>query len=145
PVATAWRLAQFNTTKQHASFQGLPSPASGLLVSTLPLIIAADTYPWLTQLLTHPYALASIPFMLSALLVAPIEFMTFKFKTYTWAEDRKRYSFLAIATLLICLRRVEGLALSMLLYLLWNLVPQLNCVARGKRRDPSKPTDASSR
>src|SRR5215217_364035 len=39
-AAVAWRLAKFNlSTNQTASFQGVPSPAAGLVVASFPLII----------------------------------------------------------------------------------------------------------
>ena len=40
PCAAAWRLAKFNIdTEQQYSFKGLPTPAAGLFVASLPLII----------------------------------------------------------------------------------------------------------
>src|SRR5215831_11149266 len=39
PCAAAWRLAKFNLdAEQKSSFKGLPTPAAGLLIASIPLI-----------------------------------------------------------------------------------------------------------
>src|SRR5687767_1494716 len=44
PCAAAWRLAKFNLDEsQQFSFKGLPTPAAGLMIASLPLIIWFET------------------------------------------------------------------------------------------------------
>ena len=118
PVTTAWRLARFNTTTQRqGSFRGLPSTASGLFVSTLPLIHTAHEYATLTEWLTLPWVLVTIVVALSGLLVAPIALMTLKFEDYTWAANRGRYCWLAGSVILVALAGIEGILWSFLLYI----------------------------
>ena len=126
PNFSALRLARFNVdTRQQNVFIGLPAPANGLLISTLPLIIIANKYAWLTALLTQPYTLVLLVVLTSYLLVANMQLMAFKFITYTWYPNRFRYGFLLTTALLILLLRTEGLALSIVLYLFVPTVSML--------------------
>ncbi|MEL6152662.1 MAG: CDP-diacylglycerol--serine O-phosphatidyltransferase, partial [Bacteroidota bacterium] len=71
PIFSALRLARFNIDPtQRNEFRGLPTPAAGLFVSTLPWIIAANRYAWLTTVLTQPAVLAGIAVAVAGLLVA---------------------------------------------------------------------------
>jgi CDP-diacylglycerol--serine O-phosphatidyltransferase len=126
PNFSALRLARFNIdNRQQNVFIGLPVPANGMFISTLPLMIAANKYAWLTTLLTNPYALVVLVILTSYLLIANIKLMAFKFTTYTWYPNRFKYSFLLTAALLILLLRAEGLALSIVLYVLASIVSSL--------------------
>jgi CDP-diacylglycerol--serine O-phosphatidyltransferase len=126
PNFSALRLARFNIdNRQQNVFIGLPVPANGMFISTLPLMIAANKYVWLTTLLTNPYALVVLVILTSYLLIANIKLMAFKFTTYTWYPNRFKYSFLLTAALLILLLRAEGLALSIVLYVLASIVSSL--------------------
>ena len=117
PVLAALRLARFNgDAQQQYTFKGLPTAAQGLLVSTLPYILAANQYPWLTAWLAQPYTLTALVVLLAALMVAPLQLMTFKFTTYAWRPNRLRYTLLLGSVLLVLFLRVEGLALSLLAY-----------------------------
>jgi len=116
---SALRLARFNVdTRQHQVFIGLPTPANAIFISTLPFIIAADHYPRLAALVAHPYTLTAISMLSSWLLIANIPFMAFKFKTYAWHPNRPKYILLVAAVLLTIFLRTEGIALSILLYIL---------------------------
>ena len=126
PNFSALRLARFNIdTRQQNVFIGLPVPANGVLISTLPLMIAANKYAWLTAWLSHPYTLVALVVLTSYLLVANIKLMAFKFTTYAWYPNRFKYAFLLAAVLLIVLLRTEGLALSTILYVLISMVSGL--------------------
>ena len=117
PIFSALRLARFNIdTEQKTVFKGLPTPASGLFISTLPWIIVADRYSWLTAVLTRPGVLASVVVIVAGLLVAPIRCMAFKFTTYAWLPNRGKYSFLLTSALLVLSWQIEGLALALVLY-----------------------------
>jgi CDP-diacylglycerol---serine O-phosphatidyltransferase len=123
---SALRLARFSIdTRQKNVFIGLPVPANGVLISTLPLIITNNKYAWLTAFLTQPYTLVILIIVTSCLLIANFQLMAFKFATYAWYPNRFKYGFLLAATLLILLLRAEGLALSIFLYVLVSLVSRL--------------------
>jgi len=123
PNCAALRLARFNIDpNQKSLFIGLPAPACGLLISTLPWIIKGNKYAWLTTLLAQPYMLVALVMFASYLLIANMKLMAFKFTTYAWAPNRFQYSFLLAATLLILTLQAEGLALSIVLYVLVSIM-----------------------
>jgi CDP-diacylglycerol---serine O-phosphatidyltransferase len=125
PNFSALRLARFNIdTRQKSVFIGLPVPANGILMSTFPLIIAANKYTWLTAWLSHPYVLVALVILTSYLLIANIKLMAFKFDTYAWRPNRFKYAFLLASALLILLFGTEGLALSIILYVLVSIVSE---------------------
>jgi CDP-diacylglycerol---serine O-phosphatidyltransferase len=126
PNFSALRLARFNIdTRQQNVFIGLPVPANGIFISTLPMIITTNKYAWLTNLLTEPYALIFLAILTSYLLIANIKLMAFKFTTYTWYPNRFKYGFLLTAALLILFLRTEGVALSIVFYVLASIVCSL--------------------
>ena len=123
PNCSALRLAQFNVDiRQKDAFIGLPVPANGVLISTLPPIIMANQYTWLTALLSQPYTLVGLVIFTSYLLIANIKLMAFKFTTYAWHPNRFKYSFLLAAALLVLMLQAEGLALSIILYVFASIV-----------------------
>jgi CDP-diacylglycerol---serine O-phosphatidyltransferase len=125
PNFSALRLARFNIdTKQKGVFIGLPVPANGILMSTFPLIITTNKHTWLTVWLGHPYFLVTLVILTSCLLIASIKLMAFKFATYAWYPNRFKYAFLLASVLLTLFLGIEGLALSIVLYILVSLVSE---------------------
>ena len=79
PAAGAWRLARFNidATQSHV-FKGVPIPAAGLVVASLPLIMLYD-YFGLTSLLTNKWVVYAIIVVLSYLMVSKLPLIALKF------------------------------------------------------------------
>jgi CDP-diacylglycerol---serine O-phosphatidyltransferase len=83
PCAAAWRLAKFNiSTDQQYSFKGLPTPAAGLFVAALPLIIWFQTLN-IQLYLINKYILYVLILFLSYLMVSNIPLIGLKFKDYS--------------------------------------------------------------
>jgi len=79
PCAGAWRLARFNTGSHTASdFQGLPIPAAGLVVASLPLIVFYDRFN-ASALLLNKWLLYALIVLLSYLMVGRSRFIALKF------------------------------------------------------------------
>ncbi|HLF45866.1 MAG TPA: CDP-alcohol phosphatidyltransferase family protein [Chitinophagaceae bacterium] len=98
PCAVAWRLAKFNLdTEQQYSFKGLPAPAAGLAIASLPLII---WFPVLEiQLyLINQWVLYAIIILLSLLMVSNLPMMSFKFKDFSF---RNNFSKIILAAIFI--------------------------------------------
>ena len=67
PCAAAWRLAKFNLdTEQQFSFKGLPTPAAGLTIASLPLIILYPQFE-IQTLLINKWIIYSIILLLKKL------------------------------------------------------------------------------
>lgn len=82
PCAAAWRLARFNLdTSQSYSFKGMPVPAVGLFVASLPLIYWNVNEPWVYNLLLNKWFLYGNVLVLSYLMISTIPLMAMKFGT----------------------------------------------------------------
>ena len=75
-------------------------------------------------MLTQPYVLMALSVLGSILLVTRIPFMAFKFDGYGWHNNRMRYLFACIALVCIATWHMEGIALSMLLYIVFGSLLQ---------------------
>lgn len=99
PCAGAWRLARFNIdTAQSTSFKGVPIPAAGLVVASLPLIALYD-YFGLQKLLLNKWTLYAIILVLSWLMVSTLPLMALKFKDYSVNNNLPKYILLVLAIL----------------------------------------------
>ncbi|WP_419241659.1 CDP-diacylglycerol--serine O-phosphatidyltransferase [Cardinium endosymbiont of Nabis limbatus] len=121
-VFSALRLARFNVdAKQVDQFIGLPTPASAIIVATLPIIFKRALYPDLVSGLTQPMVLPLFTMLLSYLLVSNIPFLAFKFQGFSFQANRSRYLLIVLCAVCIAAMHVEGLFLSIWLYVLYAL------------------------
>jgi CDP-diacylglycerol---serine O-phosphatidyltransferase len=101
--AVAWRLAKFNiSTDQTVSFQGVPSPAAGLVVASFPLIIFYQ-YFGIQALFINPWFLYAVILVLSYLMLSPRRFLALKFTNLSFRHNQRKYFllFLAIAFIIV--------------------------------------------
>lgn len=78
PAAAAWRLARFNIeNNKGGDFKGLPSPAAGLLVASLPLILFYNYFDIASALL-NKWVLYITIILLSILMISRYSFMAMK-------------------------------------------------------------------
>ena len=104
PCAAAWRLARFNLdTKQSFSFRGLPVPATGIFMASLPLIYWNVNEQWVLTLLLNKWFLYGLVLLFSWLMVSNLPLMALKFKNFGIKNNLPKYLLiiLAIATLLL--------------------------------------------
>lgn len=121
-VFSALRLSKFNVDpKQTNQFRGLPTPASAILIATLPMILKRALYPDLVNGLTQPLVLPLFTILLSYLLVANISFVALKFQGFSFQANRSRYFLIVVWILLTTAMQVEGLFCSVWLYILYAL------------------------
>lgn len=98
PCAAAWRLAKFNLDKdQQYSFKGIPTPAAGLLVASLPLIYWNVEQAWVRELLLNKWFLLALVVVLSWLMVSSIRLMSLKFKDFSLKNNLPKILLAAIA------------------------------------------------
>jgi CDP-diacylglycerol--serine O-phosphatidyltransferase len=121
-VFSALRLAKFNNdTRQTDSFIGLPTPACTLVVASLPLILAHDTFN-LTSAILNPWVLLGLTLLLSGLLVAEIPLFALMFKNLSWSDNSLRFVFLLLAVALLLVLGAAAIPLIVLLYVLLSVV-----------------------
>lgn len=115
---SALRLAIFNVDPhQTDSFRGLNTPANTLFITALPLLYN-DVGTWLYD----TWVLVAITLVFSFLLVSRIEFFALKFKNFTWLDNKIRFTFLALAVLLLITLQFRAIPIIILLYILLSLV-----------------------
>lgn len=112
-VFSALRLAIFNVdTRQSDSFRGLPTPANAFMITVLPLLTGA-----VATFLESYYVLAIITLLSSYLMVSGIELFALKFKNFSWADNKIRFTFLLLSVLLLAILQLTAIPLIILLYI----------------------------
>jgi CDP-diacylglycerol--serine O-phosphatidyltransferase len=113
PCAAAWRLAKFNIDEgQKYSFKGVPTPAVGLVVASLPLIYWYSNNETVINLLRNKWALYAVVLVLSYLMVSNLPIMALKFKDYSLKNNLPKIILLAASIILV-------------LFLKWLAVPAI--------------------
>ena len=123
PCAAAWRLARFNldTTQSH-SFKGMPVPAAGIFVASLPLIYWNVNEDWAQQLLLNKWFLYAVVLVLSWLMVSTLPLMALKFKNFGLKDNLPKYLLVAIAIFAVLILKWLALPLIILAYVLISLL-----------------------
>lgn len=123
PLAAAWRLARFNLASGSLHhFSGLPVPAAGMLVASLPLIYWNTNEAWLTPVLLAPLFWYGLVGLLSFLMVSTIPLLTLKFSSYGWNTNQPRYLLLGLSLLLLLWLHWLAFPLIIVLYVLLSLL-----------------------
>jgi CDP-diacylglycerol--serine O-phosphatidyltransferase len=116
-VCSALRLAIFNLDEtQSDSFKGLPTPANTFFITALPFLESP-----VLDIVYSPVVLTVITIVFSLLLVSRFELFALKFKNFTWSDNKIRFTFLALAVLLLAVLKLAALPLIILLYIALSL------------------------
>lgn len=96
--AAAYRLAKFNIdNSQQYGFKGVPTPAIGLLIASLPLIYWYSGSDLVTDLLLNKWFLYALIAVVSYLMVSNLPIMALKFKDYRIQNNIPKLILLAVA------------------------------------------------
>ena len=116
-VCSALRLAKFNVDpRQSDSFIGVPTPANGMLVASLPFIIRY--YPEYEPFIVNTTSLLVFTVVMSFLMVSELPLFALKFKAFGWKGNEIRYSFLLVSLVLLVLLGFLAVPLVIGLYVL---------------------------
>ena len=84
PCAAAYRLAKFNLDdSQQYGFKGVPTPAAGLLIASLPLIYWYSNNGTILSVLMNKWVLYGVILALTWLMVSDLPLMALKFRDHT--------------------------------------------------------------
>ena len=122
PCAAAWRLAKFNLDAEQAfAFKGIPSPAAGLMVASLPLIMFYQQMD-LQDIMLNKWLLYGIIVFLSYGMVSNLPLLSLKFKSAGVKENLPKYILVAIA--IVAAVTVKWIAVPVILpaYVLVSLI-----------------------
>jgi CDP-diacylglycerol--serine O-phosphatidyltransferase len=123
PCAAAWRLAKFNIdTEQEYGFKGVPTPAVGLLIASLPLIYWNVQEEWLTNILLNKWILYVIIALLSFLMVSNLPILSFKFRDFSIKNNLPKYLLIALGIVAIIILKWLAVPVIFIAYVLVSLL-----------------------
>lgn len=121
---SAIRLAKFNIdTRQSDRFIGVPTPANGLLISTLPFM--AERFEWVEHWMYNGAFLLGFTLLFALLLTAELPLIALKFKNFTFKDNKYRYLTLLIAISCLLTVGLGGIPLAILSYVVLSIIENL--------------------
>ena len=125
PAAAAWRLARFNLdSSQSYSFKGMPVPAAGIFVASLPLIYWNVNTEFIHSLLLNKWFLYAVIGGLSWLMVSTLPLMALKFKNFSVKDNLPKYLLLLIAAAAVVILKWLAVPVIVAAYVLVSLLFQ---------------------
>ena len=121
--AGAYRLARFNIdTTQTFGFKGVPIPAAGLVVASLPLIAFYNYYDGaVNALIFNKWFLYAVIAVLSWLMISTLPIMGLKFKDYTLQHNLPKLVLLVIAIIAAVLFKWMAVPVVFVAYIILSL------------------------
>jgi CDP-diacylglycerol---serine O-phosphatidyltransferase len=118
----AWRLARFNiSTTQSKSFVGLPIPAAGMLIATLPMAVFYNTFN-LSGFILNAWFLYGVIALVGWLMVSNLRLMAMKFSQFSVKKYMHIVILLVISVIsIVVLRWYAGIVI-LLAYVALSLV-----------------------
>jgi CDP-diacylglycerol--serine O-phosphatidyltransferase len=122
--AAAWRLAKFNLDEsQSFSFKGLPSPAAGLFIASLPLILKFPSEVLnIANLVLNKWVLYLIILLISFLMVSNLPLMSIKFKDFSFKNNLPKYLLIIIAVVSAILLQWTAVPIILAAYVIVSLI-----------------------
>jgi CDP-diacylglycerol--serine O-phosphatidyltransferase len=121
--AGAYRLARFNIdTEQSYGFKGVPIPAAGLVVASLPLIYWNIQTEEMFNFLLNKWFLYGLIIVLSWLMVSKLPLMALKFKDYTVKNNLPKIILVVIAIVAAVLLKWLAVPVVFVAYIILSLL-----------------------
>lgn len=118
-VFAALRLAKFNIDdRQTTSFIGLPTPAMGIFVASLPFTLRHESLSFMSGLMTNPFFLLAIVVLFSFLMVSEIPFFSLKVKSLKFKENKHLYLVALFAIIKVAIFGLAAIPFVMLFYII---------------------------
>ena len=120
----AVRLAKFNIdTRQSTSFIGLPVPAVGLFIASLPfMLFRIGNGTVLYHIVMNPYFLLAMVAVFSWLMISEVPFFSFKIKTLRFSDNILRYFVVIFAAIAVIIIKLVALPFVFLFYILLSVI-----------------------
>jgi CDP-diacylglycerol--serine O-phosphatidyltransferase len=121
PCAGAWRLARFNVEKNSSNdFKGVPIPAAGIVVASLPLILFYNHFN-IDGILLNKWVLYIIIILLSYLMVSNGRFMAMKFSDASVKSNLPKIILAAAAVIAALLLQWLAVPVVFIIYIILSL------------------------
>jgi CDP-diacylglycerol--serine O-phosphatidyltransferase len=120
----AVRLAKFNIdTRQSHNFIGLPVPAVGLFIASLPfMLFAIGTDTFVYRFVMNPYFFIAIIAIFSWLMVSEVPFFSFKIQNLKFKNNVLRYFVVIFAVIALIIMKLVALPFVFLFYILLSVI-----------------------
>lgn len=123
PIFGAIRLAKFNAfSSDETFFRGLPIPSNGIFWASLGLMLEFPKYHDYFQVIYSTKNLAIMGIFMAGMMVINLPMFSLKMSNFSIKDNWYRYLFLLLALVLLVSLNVYGLALTIVLYILLNVV-----------------------
>jgi len=124
PCATAWRLARFNISRANLNgFVGMPAPAVGLFIASLPLVIWYN-YFGLQYWIINKWVLYSIVLITSFLMVSKLPMLSLKFVNWGLQNNWKKFLLVSVGIIGFFVFQWLTIPIIFLLYIVLSLLPE---------------------
>jgi CDP-diacylglycerol---serine O-phosphatidyltransferase len=121
--AGAYRLARFNIdNSQSFGFKGVPIPAAGLVVASLPLIYWNNHSQLVVDVLLNKWFLYGVVIVLSWLMVSKLPIMAMKFKDFSLKNNAPKLILLAVALIAAFFLHWLAVPVVFILYIILSLL-----------------------
>jgi len=125
PCAAAYRLARFNIDdSQTYGFKGVPTPAAGLLIASLPLISWYTTNPMVVAAITNKWVLYVLIVLVAWLMTSNLPLMALKFTNYSIRGNWPKLILVALAVVSAVFLRWLAVPAVFIFYIIVSLVAQ---------------------
>lgn len=123
PCAGAFRLARFNLSKsKNLNFEGLPIPAAGIFVASLPVIYYFNHFIFIQDLLQNLTFWYVVIIIVSFLMISTLPMMSMKFKNLSFKQNWPKFLLVVIAILLVIFFKWLAVSIIFLFYVLLSLI-----------------------
>lgn len=122
-LAAAYRLAKFNIENSgEYYFKGMPTPAVGILIASMPLIYWNTDNTIIISILLNKWFLYALVFLLCWLMLSNLKLMTLKFQDFTLQNNLPKVILLGTSILLVILFQWIAVPFIFILYILLSLL-----------------------
>lgn len=123
PIFGAIRLARFNVLAgDEPFFRGLPIPSNGIFWASLGLMLEFPKYHEYFEMIYSTKNLVILGVFMAGMMVINLPMFSLKMKNLKWSDNWYRYVFVLLAIVLLATLNVYGLALTILLYIILNVI-----------------------
>lgn len=123
PVFGAIRLAKFNAFESNETFfRGLAIPSNGIFWASLGLMLEFPKYQEYFTVIYSTKNLVILGIFMAGMMVINLPMFSLKMTNFSFKGNWYRYIFLAFSLVLLITLNVYGLALTIILYILLNVI-----------------------
>jgi len=122
PCASAWRLAKFNLdSEQTHGFKGVPTPAVGLLVASLPIIFWTSSQEWVLGTLLNKWFWYGLVAILCYLMTSNLPMMSLKVSNFALRNNVSKIILGVVAIVCAILLKWAAVPVVFLAYIVLSL------------------------